>query len=126
MKTYIILIMKVFLLSLVWGACDSDEEVYQVTDRADAYISSIQLYTADNRNVATQVSIDNDNGIIRVEVKNGVNLGRLKPRCSLAPEATITPKMGIWTDFSTSVNYTVVSGNGKERKEYEIIVVEKE
>lgn len=126
MKTNIILMVKMLLLAFVVGACDTDEEVYLVTDRMDAYISSVQLYTADNRNVATQVSIDNEEGIIRVEVKNGVNLARLKPRCSLAPEATITPKMGIWTNFLTPVSYTVISGSGEVTKEYEIIVVEKE
>lgn len=126
MKTHILLIVKVLLLTIVAGACNTDEEVYQVTDRMDAYISSVQLYTADNRNVATQVAIDDANGIIRVEVKNGVNPARLKPRCSLAPEATITPKMGVWTDFSVPVKYTVISGSGEVRKEYEIIVFEKE
>ena len=58
MKTHIILMVKVLFLAIVMGACDTDEEVYQVTDRTDAYISSVQLYTADNRNVATQVTID--------------------------------------------------------------------
>jgi len=126
MKTHIILMVKVLFLAIVMGACDTDEEVYQVTDRTDAYISSVQLYTADNRNVATQVTIDDVNGIINVEVKNGVNLAYLKPRCSLAPEATITPKMGVWTNFSAAVKYTVISGSGEVYKEYEIIVVEKE
>ena len=46
MKTHIISIVKVLFLTVVLGACDTDEEVYQVTDRADAYISSVQLYTA--------------------------------------------------------------------------------
>lgn len=78
MKTHIISIVKVLFLTVVLGACDTDEEVYQVTDRADAYISSVQLYTADNRNVATQVNIDDANGIINVEVKNGVNRAHLK------------------------------------------------
>ena len=126
MKTHILLIVKVLLLTIILGACDTDEEVCQVTDRADAYISSVQLYTADNRNVATQVTIDDANGIINVEVKNGVNLAHLKPRCSLAPEATITPKMGVWTNFSVPVKYTVISGSGEVYKEYKIIVVEKE
>ena len=122
MKTHIILMVKVLFLAIVMGACDTDEEVYQVTDRTDAYISSVQLYTADNRNVATQVTIDDVNGIINVEV----NLAHLKPRCSLASEATITPKMGVWTNFSAPVKYTVISGSGEVYKEYEIIVVEKE
>lgn len=126
MKTHILLIVKVLLLTIILGACDTDEEVYQVTDRTDAYISSVQLYTADNRNVATQVTIDDANGIINVEVKNGVNLAHLKPRCSLAPEATITPKMGVWINFSVPVKYTVISGSGEVYKEYKIIVVEKE
>ena len=83
MKTHIISIVKVLFLTVVLGACDTDEEVYQVTDRADAYISSVQLYTADNRNVATQVNIDDANGIINVEVKNGVNRAHLNCRSTL-------------------------------------------
>ena len=44
MKTHIISIVKVLFLTVVLGACDTDEEVYQVTDRADAYICL--LYTS--------------------------------------------------------------------------------
>jgi hypothetical protein len=34
--------------------------------------------------------------------------------------------MGVWTDFSVPVKYTVISGSGEVYKEYKIIVVEKE
>jgi hypothetical protein len=34
--------------------------------------------------------------------------------------------MGVWTNFSAPVKYTVISGSGEVYKEYEIIVVEKE
>lgn len=101
----------------------ADEELYVATDRADAYISAMQIYTADNRNVAVSVEIDDETGIITATVKSGVNPARLKPSCSLAPEATIRPKMGVWTDFSQPVRYTVVAGNGVDKKNYVIMVV---
>lgn len=114
----------VMMFMVAVTGCGSDE-VYLTTDRDDAYISAIQLYTPDNRNVATSVDISDETGIITVEVKNGVNRARLKPRCSLAPEATITPRMGVWTDFSGPVEYTVISGSRQVMKDYKIIVVEK-
>ena len=46
MKTHIILMVKVLFLAIVMGACDTDEEVYQVTDRTDAYISYIRQIIA--------------------------------------------------------------------------------
>ena len=121
---YIVSLLIVCCLS--FSSCDTDKEDYLVTDRANAYISALQLYTADNRNVATNVVIDDEKGIIRATVKNGVNIARLKPRSSLAPEATITPKMGVWTDFTVDVKYTVLAGNGVDKKEYTIIVAEQE
>lgn len=107
-------------------ACNKDEEVFLVTDRADAYISDLQLYTADNRNVVVGLDINDETGVITAEVKNGVNMAHLKPRCSLAPEATVTPKMGVWTDFSSPVEYIVISGNREVTKKYVINIVEQE
>lgn len=112
--------------SLLFTSCNADEEVYLTTDRTDAYISALQLYASDNRNAVLpdSVFINEEQGTIKAVVKSGSNPARLKPRCTLAPEATLAPKMGVWTDFSTPAKYTVTSGNGKIKKEYTITVVE--
>ena len=113
------------ILTCIWlSSCNTDEEILLTTDRDDAYISDMQLYTPDNRNVVVNVSISEDIGMIQLTVKNGVNIAHLKPRCSLAPEATVIPKMGVWTDFSEPVAYKVISGSKKLEKKYTIIVTE--
>ena len=117
--------IKLLILSLLTlSSCNIDKEIYLSTDREDAYITEVQLYANDNRNVVLKCDIDEETGIINLLVKNGTNLSHLKPRCSLAPEATILPKMGTWTDFSVPVEYTVFSGSKKNNKKYTIHITE--
>lgn len=126
MKKYICIIALMITPVLFFG-CESDDEVILITDNEACYISALQLYASDNRNaVVGTVVIDNDKNTIQATVKNGSNLARLKPRCSLAPEATLSPKMGVWTDFSSPAQYTVTSGNGQIKKTYAITVIEQQ
>lgn len=117
--------IKLLIISLLMvSSCNVDKEIYLITDKDDAYITEVQLYANDNRNVVLQCDIEEDSGIINLLVKNGTNINYLKPRCSLSPESTILPKMGIWTDFSEPIEYTVFSGSKKVTKKYIIYITE--
>ena len=128
MKKYFYIVLIGFVsVSFLFQGCEDDDQVLLVTDNDACYISALQLYASDNRNaVVGSVVIDDDRNTITAVVKNGSNLARLKPRCSLAPEATLSPKMGVWTDFTGSVQYTVTSGNGEVKKTYTITVTEQQ
>jgi len=115
------------LLPLFLSGCDTDDYVYLTTDNDACYISSLQIYGPDNRNtVVGSVTIDDDKNTIMATVKNGTNLARVKPRCGLAPESTVLPKMGTWTDMSKPVQYTVTSGNKEVQKTYTITLIEQQ
>ena len=125
MKKYIC-ILSCIVVSFFFS-CESDDKVILITDNEACFISSLQLYASDNRNaIVGSVNINNENNTISATVKNGSNLARLKPRCGLASEATLSPKMGVWTDFSQPVQYTVTSGNGQVKKTYSITVTEQQ
>ena len=106
-------------------SCDEKEEML-VTDRADCYMSRFQVRGTDNYNFLADVTIgsgiDTVACTVTAVVKHGTDITRLKPNCSLAPEASVTPSMGDWTDFSRPLQYTVVSGNEKVRRTYTVTV----
>ena len=132
MKRFFIVcfICQMTMLTL-FTSCGSDSELL-VTDQTEAYISSFQLRGPDNRNIIVNVTIspvDEDDpyadGTIAAQINHGFNLARLKPNCGTSPESTISPKMGVWTDFSQPVEYVVTSGDGQHQKKYTITVSER-
>lgn len=128
MKTYFKFSVIIFLVTLVATSCKKDFPVDEngllITDRAECYMSNFDLLGSDHRTVLVGKSvIDTVEQTVHAEVMYGTNLKSLKPFCSVVTDATVTPTMGIWTDFSDlskPKEYTVVSGNRKVRKTYTI------
>ena len=62
--------IKLLIISLLMvSSCNVDKEIYLITDKDDAYITEVQLYANDNRNVVLQCDIEEDSGIINLLVK---------------------------------------------------------
>lgn len=124
MKRIVILCISILFISLLYSC--SEDEVMLVTDRTDCYMSRFQIRGTDNYTILADVTIGN--GIdtvaltVNAVVKHGTDLTRLKPNCSLAPECSLTPSMGKWTDFTNPLQYTVVSGNKQIKKTYTVTV----
>lgn len=120
-----IIILSISALFMILLACDEKEEML-VTDRTDCYMSRFQIRGTDNYTILADVTIgkgiDTVALTVNATVKHGTDLTRLKPNCSLSPESSLTPSMGIWTDFSNPLQYTVVSGNKQIRKTYTVTV----
>ena len=127
MKKLLIIPFFIMLMSVLvlLSSCNEKEEML-VTDRTDCYMSRFQVRGTDNYNFLADVSIgsgiDTVACTVTAVVKHGTDITRLKPNCSLAPEASITPSMGDWTDFSKPRQYTVISGDEKVRKTYTVNV----
>lgn len=130
MKNYIKILIA--LLSLTTVACSYplDDEGLLVSTRKDAYMTMFDLLDEAHATVligaATLDTIANPQlGTVKATVKYGTNLKVLKPYCALIQDAILTPKMGVWTDFSNMSNpltYTVISGDRQVKRTYKIIL----
>jgi hypothetical protein len=130
MKNYIKILIA--LLSIATVACSypTDENGLLVSTRRDAYMTMFDLLDEAHATViigaATLDTIANPQmGTVTATVKYGTNLKVLKPYCSLVQDAILTPKMGVWTDFSNMANpltYTVISGDRQVKRTYKIIL----
>lgn len=132
MKNYIRII--IVLLSIAATACTTeypvDENGLLITTRTSAYMTSFELLDESHASViigkaAIDTISDPTMGIITAQVMYGTNMKNLKPYCSAALDAIVTPKMGVWTDFSnllSPLTYTVISGNRLVKRPYKIII----
>jgi hypothetical protein len=131
MRRYNYIIFLLFLLIIgSMAACESDypmdENGLLITDRSECALTSFELLGSDHRTVFVSTAvIDTVAQTVTGIVKYGTNLAKLKPHSGHSIDAIITPKMGVWTDFSDLANpkeYTVISGNRKIRKTYKIFL----
>lgn len=101
-----------------------DEAGLLITQRAQSYMTSFDLLGSDHRTVLVsgQTKVDTTALTVTAVAKFGTNMQRLKPFCSVVSDAIVEPTMGVWTDFSQPLTYTVVSGNRLVRKTYTVTV----
>ncbi|MCX6217900.1 hypothetical protein [Spirosoma sp.] len=101
-----------------------DEAGLLITQRSQSYMTSFDLLGSDHRTVLVsgQTKVDTTALTVTAVAKFGTNMQRLKPFCSVVSDAIVEPTMGVWTDFSQPLTYTVVSGNRLVRKTYTVTV----
>ncbi len=125
--------LKIFSVILAMAACFAlsgceeyplDENGLLITDKTESLMTSLALLGSDHVSVLVGTPvINNETGVVTAVVKYGTNLGKLKPSCGTSIDAIVTPKMGVWTDFSnmdSPLKYTVISGDRKHSTTYEI------
>jgi hypothetical protein len=130
MKKYIQIISMCLLVSFAWVGCKKDfpidEDGLLITQRGECYVSNFELLGPDFQTVRSKNPvIDTVAGTINVEVFFGTDLKNLHPQFSLVTDAKLDPKITGKVDFSDLSNpktYTVVSGNRKVRKPYQVII----
>ena len=118
----ILTLVMVCLLSQSCYDYPIDDNGLLITDREECYISSIILRGPDDRDVLVSSTISDENNTITGIARFGTNLTKLKPECGTAQDCIVTPTMGVWTDFSTPRQYTVISGNRKVKKTYTVTI----
>ena len=59
---------------------------------------------------------------ITAEVPNGTDVTKLKPTITISKDATVSPKSGVETDFTDSVNYVVTAEDGTTKKTYTVTI----
>ena len=130
MKRYIQILVICLLVPLVWVGCKKDypvdEDGLLITNRGECYVSNFELLGADFQTVRSKSAvIDTVAGTIHVEVFFGTDLKNVYPQFSLVTDAKLDPKITGKVDFSdlgSPRTYTVISGNRKVRKPYQVII----
>lgn len=112
MKSYI-LILVVFFIS--FSACKKDEELK--SDKAEILNFSIGEF----QDGAAEFSNENDSAKIKLKVKDGIDLGAVKPVIVVSDNATITPASGKEVNFllnNGKYTYRVISESGSVKEWY--------
>lgn len=123
MKTYKLLIAALSVLFIT--AC-SKSKLYEYPSNTskDAGISNFSVLNAAGQSVATNVELDKDAGRIFVTVAAGTDVTRLVPRATVSEGVIVKPGMGVYTDFSKAITYTLIAGDRTTTKEWTIVVSE--
>lgn len=131
MKKYFNLILVFLFGSFILSSCGKfpvDENGLLISDRVLCKMTNFELHDEAHQSVKIgNVVFDTIDGKsdVKMTVAYGTNLKHVKPNASLETDCLLTPKMGVWTDFSDLANprqYTVISGNRKVRRTYTIII----
>lgn len=118
MKTYIYLL----LLALICGlaACETPEEGLMPMPSSNADIVRFRIYQ--NQNIYFDAAIDDEANTIQVAIPEGIDLSAIRPEVLISEGATVTPASGDLQNFTTPVEYTVVSESGENTKVYTVTV----
>lgn len=127
MKTIGTALITIFLSLVLFSSCEKDYNLDEngrlITDNKECYISTFDLLGSDHRTVLVGAAqVDTVAQTITAMAKGGTNLLHVKPYCSAAIDACISPAMGGWTDFSQPREYTVISGDKSVRKTYKVTI----
>lgn len=116
MKKYIYLL---FMLICIAG-CEKPEEDLLLVPSSNADIVRFRIYQ--NQNIFFDGSIDKEENTIQITIPEGISKINIRPEVLISAGATVTPKSGDPQDFTTPVEYTVVSESGKSTKTYMVTV----
>jgi hypothetical protein len=130
MKKYTQILLICLLVPFAWAACKKDypvdEDGLLITNRGECYVSNFELLGPDFQTVRSKNAvIDTVAGTIHVEVFFGTDLKNVYPQFSLVTDAKLDPKITGKVDLSDLGNpktYTVISGNRKVKKPYQVII----
>ena len=128
MAKYFKITLSILMISAIIISCKKDNVVDEdgllITFRQECFVSNFELLGADFVSVRSKTAvIDTVAQTIDVEVLFGTDLKNVYPQFSLATDCKLDPKISGRTDLSNLASpkvYTVVSGNRKIRKAYNL------
>lgn len=130
MKKYFQTAFLLLLVTLVITACEKDipvdEDGLLITNRTECAVVNFELLGSDFVTVRSKVPvIDTVAQTIQVEVLFGTDLKNVYPQFTLSSDCKLDPKIIGKVNLSDLANpkvYTVISGNRKIRKPYQLII----
>jgi hypothetical protein len=121
MKIKIIIIS--FLLTAI--ACQkTDLYEYPVGKSSEAMITGFTLTDTGNSVLTESAVIDTVANTVTAKVPSTVDIKKLVPRSEVTEGVVVTPRMGVYTDFSLPVTYTLVSSNKETQRQWTVKVVQ--
>lgn len=116
---------KLILLSisiLIQFSCQKEREIYPATDSPLTLIQSFRLVTETGANAISNVQINAENATVTILANPDVSITRLFPSATISEGAIVEPALGVYTDFSTPVTYTVIAGNRIDKQQWTVTV----
>lgn len=107
------------MLVCITGCAKPEEELLPVPS-PNADIVRFRIYQ--NQNIFFDGSIDKEDNTIQITIPEGISKDNIRPEVLISEGATVTPKSGERQDFTTPVEYTVVSESGENTKTYIVTV----
>ncbi len=111
------------LLLLSGIACQkTDLFEYPKGKSSEAMISGFTLTETGNSVMVESAVIDTVTNTVSAKVQPTVNIKKLVPRATVTEGVIVQPPMGVYTDFSSPVIYTLISGDKSSRRQWTIVV----
>lgn len=118
-------------LNLLWGilflilvfSCDKTELYeYPSSNSNEAIIFDFSLLNEKGENVIADVKIDSVSKVIDAKVIEGTSINKLVPRATVSEGVIVEPIMGVYTDFTNPVTYTLIAGNRKDKETWTVVI----
>jgi hypothetical protein len=117
------IITMLFLLATI--ACQkTDLYEYPMGKSSEAMITGFTLTDTGNSVLLESAVIDTTANTVTAKVPATIDIKKLVPRAEVTEGVTVTPQMGVYTDFSSPVTYTLTSSNREAQRQWTIIVVQ--
>lgn len=121
MKNIRLNILLVVLCFIVGGCSNIDFEIDPAYEKAE--ITGVELYNTDMARADQSLEINSEAGDIKVTLRAGQDITRLKVAVVVSTGATVTPSLSVGLqDLSQPKAYTVISPNGTVKKDWTITV----
>lgn len=113
----------IFFALLAMASCSkTDLYEYPDSESSSTEITNFSLLNEAGLSATTNIEIERESSRIFVTVVNGTDVTRLVPRATVSEGVIVEPRMGEYTDFSTSKVYTLIAGNRTDKREWTVIV----
>lgn len=113
------------LLLLTAIACQkTDLYEYPTGKSPEAMITGFTLTDTGNSVLLESAVIDTTANTVTAKVPSTVDIKKLVPRAEVTEGVVVQPRMGVYTDFSAPVTYTLISSNREVQRQWTITVIQ--
>lgn len=112
------------MFGIILSCADSDEILPETSNNKKALITSVEIRDKNDQSVLLNADIDTVKLIVTILVKEGTDITKLKLNTTISEGATIKSIMDDLVDFSIPIHLVVISGDGKLKNDWFVIVKE--
>jgi len=117
---------KIFLaifMMLLGASCSKDKlYTYPASLSDKTKITAIRLLNEAGEDVISTYEIDDEKSTVSIKVNADMPLNKLFPTAMVSEGVIVEPIMGVYTDFSSPVNYTLIAGDRTTTRNWTFVV----